>query len=355
MRIAILGVGGVGGYIGGKLALSKDKKDKIIFISRGKQLQKIKKDGLKLIDEDKEYIIKPDLTTDDPNDIDKFDLLIVSVKSYDLKESILALKDNISNDTVILPLLNGVDHNKEIKRFCPNAKVLNQNLDEFAWLKGLFDKAGLKNKLTSDIELETWKKYLLISAYASMTSYYQEPLGFIADKKLDELKEVLFEIKSVANAKNIEIEDKVIYKILDRIATLPYESKTSMQLDYEKNKKTELEALCGYIVKEAKKLDIDVPNMQRYYNALKISLFIVHIYANKPNHLLGQTSPYLKQHLYNPVDWYPWSKKAFLKAKKEHKMIFLSIGYSTCHWCHVMEKESFNNTNVSCDGKRVVQ
>jgi len=299
MRIAILGVGGVGGYIGGKLALSKDKKDKIIFISRGKQLQKIKKDGLKLIDEDKEYIIKPDLTTDDPNDIDKFDLLIVSVKSYDLKESILALKDNISNDTVILPLLNGVDHNKEIKRFCPNAKVLNgciyilsniketgtikkygrvfnliygsneQNLDEFAWLKGLFDKAGLKNKLTSDIELETWKKYLLISAYASMTSYYQEPLGFIADKKLDELKEVLFEIKSVANAKNIEIEDKVIYKILDRIATLPYESKTSMQLDYEKNKKTELEALCGYIVKEAKKLDIDVPNMQRYYNALK--------------------------------------------------------------------------------------
>jgi len=80
---------------------------------------------------------------------------------------------------------------------------------------------------------------------------------------------------------------------------------------------------------------------------LILSLFIVHIYANKPNHLLGQTSPYLKQHLYNPVDWYPWSKKAFLKAKKEHKMIFLSIGYSTCHWCHVMEKESFNNTNIA--------
>ena len=76
-------------------------------------------------------------------------------------------------------------------------------------------------------------------------------------------------------------------------------------------------------------------------------LLALSLLANKPNHLLGQTSPYLQQHLYNPVDWYPWSKKAFLKAKKEHKMIFLSIGYSTCHWCHVMEIESFSDKEVA--------
>ena len=75
--------------------------------------------------------------------------------------------------------------------------------------------------------------------------------------------------------------------------------------------------------------------------------FSISLFANKPNHLIGQTSPYLKQHLYNLVDWYPWSKRAFLKAKKEHKMIFLSIGYSTCHWCHVMAKESFNDKEVA--------
>ncbi len=66
-----------------------------------------------------------------------------------------------------------------------------------------------------------------------------------------------------------------------------------------------------------------------------------------PNHLKGQTSPYLKQHECNPVNWYPWGKEAFEKAKREHKPIFLSIGYSTCHWCHVMERESFENKKIA--------
>ncbi|HZW38961.1 MAG TPA: thioredoxin domain-containing protein [Ignavibacteriaceae bacterium] len=67
----------------------------------------------------------------------------------------------------------------------------------------------------------------------------------------------------------------------------------------------------------------------------------------KPNHLIEEKSPYLQQHAYNPVEWYPWSDKAFEKAKNEDKPIFLSIGYSTCHWCHVMEKESFEDEEVA--------
>jgi hypothetical protein len=59
------------------------------------------------------------------------------------------------------------------------------------------------------------------------------------------------------------------------------------------------------------------------------------------NHLINETSPYLLSHAHNPVDWYPWGDAAFAKAKKENKLIFLSIGYSSCHWCHVMERESF--------------
>ncbi|MBQ8662695.1 MAG: thioredoxin domain-containing protein [Eubacterium sp.] len=64
------------------------------------------------------------------------------------------------------------------------------------------------------------------------------------------------------------------------------------------------------------------------------------------NHLKDQTSPYLLQHVNNPVDWYPWCEEAFEKAKREDKPIFLSIGYSTCHWCHVMAHESFEDENV---------
>lgn len=65
------------------------------------------------------------------------------------------------------------------------------------------------------------------------------------------------------------------------------------------------------------------------------------------NHLKNQTSPYLLQHVNNPVDWYPWGKEAFELAKKEDKPVFLSIGYSTCHWCHVMAHESFEDEEIA--------
>ncbi|MBU7018817.1 MAG: thioredoxin domain-containing protein [Theionarchaea archaeon] len=66
-----------------------------------------------------------------------------------------------------------------------------------------------------------------------------------------------------------------------------------------------------------------------------------------PNRLIHEKSPYLLQHAYNPVNWYPWGEEAFQKASREDKPIFLSIGYSSCHWCHVMEKESFEDTEVA--------
>ena len=65
------------------------------------------------------------------------------------------------------------------------------------------------------------------------------------------------------------------------------------------------------------------------------------------NHLKNQTSPYLLQHADNPVDWYPWSEEAFTKARVEDKPVFLSIGYSTCHWCHVMAHESFEDLEIA--------
>jgi uncharacterized protein YyaL (SSP411 family) len=65
------------------------------------------------------------------------------------------------------------------------------------------------------------------------------------------------------------------------------------------------------------------------------------------NRLAGEKSPYLLQHAHNPVDWYPWGAEAFEKARAENKPIFLSVGYSTCHWCHVMERESFENDGIA--------
>ncbi len=91
---------------------------------------------------------------------------------------------------------------------------------------------------------------------------------------------------------------------------------------------------------------------------MKLSLLVVSLLVistmstnatseRKPNRLIGEKSPYLLQHAHNPVNWYPWSSEAFEKAKQEDKPVFISIGYSTCHWCHVMEEESFENPDIA--------
>ena len=66
-------------------------------------------------------------------------------------------------------------------------------------------------------------------------------------------------------------------------------------------------------------------------------------YPSSTNHLVGSASPYLLAHAHNPVDWYPWGNEALKKARSENKPIFLSIGYSTCYWCHVAERTLFSN------------
>jgi len=69
--------------------------------------------------------------------------------------------------------------------------------------------------------------------------------------------------------------------------------------------------------------------------------------VNAENRLAKESSPYLRLHAHNPVDWFPWGPEALEKAKKENKIIFLSVGYSSCYWCHVMERESFMDEEIA--------
>src|SRR6187200_3342111 len=92
----------------------------------------------------------------------------------------------------------------------------------------------------------------------------------------------------------------------------------------------------------------------RFLCTFALLAIVIPMFAAEPkkavgpaNRLAKESSPYLLQHAHNPVDWYPWGAEAFAKAKKEKKLIFLSIGYSACHWCHVMERESFSRTDVA--------
>jgi uncharacterized protein YyaL (SSP411 family) len=86
----------------------------------------------------------------------------------------------------------------------------------------------------------------------------------------------------------------------------------------------------------------------RYFTlALLVTLPAAVPLAHGANRLAGERSPYLLQHANNPVDWFPWGEEAFAKARRENRPIFLSVGYSTCHWCHVMERESFSDPEIA--------
>jgi len=74
---------------------------------------------------------------------------------------------------------------------------------------------------------------------------------------------------------------------------------------------------------------------------------LMQFHERPANRLINETSPYLLQHAHNPVDWYPWGDEAFERAKTENKSVLVSIGYSACHWCHVMEHESFENEEIA--------
>ena len=293
MKIVIIGAGGVGGYIGARL--KKETEHKVTFVARGKHLEAMQKNGLKIYDEEEMFIVHPDHAVENLAGLGIFDLVILAVKSYDLEDALDMISENINTQTVLLPLLNGVDHDMDVLSRYPEHQVLNgciyifSNIKEpgvikkyggvfylfygsrsepkesFSNIAHLFDATGLKHKLTDKIELETWRKYLLISAFASMSSYYAVPLGEIARDHYDELTGVLTEIKTVANAKGIMLEEKNIQNVLERIRSIPFDSKTSMQLDFEAGKPTEREALTGYIVKEGQKLAIETPIMGKMY------------------------------------------------------------------------------------------
>src|SRR5437667_7041338 len=84
--------------------------------------------------------------------------------------------------------------------------------------------------------------------------------------------------------------------------------------------------------------------MPNHYSDLVEVPMTTHSHTNK---LIDETSPYLLQHAHNPVDWHPWGPEAFEKARALQRPVFLSVGYATCHWCHVMEEESFESPDIA--------
>ncbi len=274
MRVLVFGAGGVGGYLGAKL--SKVDGIELELVARGEHLETIKRDGLRLIEGGKESQIN--LKAVDAESLTGlYDLVLITVKSNDLDGAITSIKRHISKDSVIIPIMNGVDNAKRVQSQIKDARVLNgciyiisniksagvvekkgnifklcwgdRDIDSLESVSRLFDEAGFRHKLTSDIELEVWRKFLFIAPMAMMTSYYSLDMSEIYDQKFNELKEAMEEVVEVANSLGVELDSKDISKNLIQASKVQKGAKTSMQLDLEKGRESEIDSLIGFVAK----------------------------------------------------------------------------------------------------------
>lgn len=308
IRIGILGTGAVGGYFGGLLAghyFNSGKAD-IIFITRPATEKMIREKGLKIITPQGEKIVFPTLASSDPKKIGHVDLLICCVKSYDLEESLRPLAACIGAETIILPLLNGVDARHRIELLFPGATVWegcvyivsrliepgvvketgnihslyfgssNAGSAQLKQIENIFREAGIDAFLSDNIQQTTWEKFLFISAIASLTSYLDLPIGAILNnsshKKM--LLQLLTELKNVAAAKGIQFSDDITGRTILKMEKLPYDTTSSMHSDFQKGGKTEYHSLTEYVVKLGRELNVPTPLYDNVLEELKNKAWI---------------------------------------------------------------------------------
>ncbi len=292
-RIGIIGTGGVGGFFGGLLADYYFQSDEveIIFIVKSQTEKIIKKNGLKLTTPEFEKVIFPTLVSSNPDEIGALDYVICTTKSYHLEESLLPLKICITPDTIIIPVLNGVDSKDKIEKWFPENEVLfgcvylvsrqiepgvilkSGNMHSFHFgsstapiekltkLESIFKKAKIECYYASKIQTTIWQKYLFISSIASLTCYLDKSIGEIFESKewTKMLTDLLNEVHSVAIANQIEVAENSVEITLQQMKTLPYESTSSMHSDFQKGNLTEYKSLTEYVTLLGQKLKVKTP------------------------------------------------------------------------------------------------
>jgi 2-dehydropantoate 2-reductase len=301
IKIIIAGIGGVGGYFGGLLAKKYENSDEIeiCFLARGEHLNTIRKNGLKVIHGKNEFIARPYLATDDANEIGIANYILICTKSYDLDATIEQLKPCIDNNTILLPLLNGVESVERIKNILPEIHVLegcvyivssvkeagviensgiNQKLffgpgtinnDRLIWLEKMMQEAGFEATLSDSISTIVWDKFIFISSIATATSYFNCSIGKLIEDNEEFLVKLIEEVKLIAVATRISFNPDITANIVNYNKLLPYDSTSSMHRDFQSQKrKTEVETLTGYVVRAGQECGINTPTFNQAYSQL---------------------------------------------------------------------------------------
>jgi len=265
LKVLVIGPGGVGGYLAYKL--KKCGNFVSVIGSRGV----IK--ALTVKDVDKEE------TIDFDDLIENYDVVFITTKSYHLDEVIKKYKNYLKNSLVV-PILNGIGHFEKFKEFnykkaCIYILSNKENgiihkktplfylcVEDDEKLKEVFKNCkDLKIKFSENIDKDIWKKYLFISTFATLQSYYNKPTGWIMENKRDEVEKFLDEVINIAKSYGVDLSSEK-ERVIKQALNIPYDSKMSMQIDFEKGNKTEVDNLTGFLAKKSEFIN-------KYYEKLR--------------------------------------------------------------------------------------
>ena len=303
MRIAIVGIGGVGGYFGGKLAreYAVYGKHEIIFIARGDHLKAIQQNGLQLFTREGDYVAWPNIATDNPAVAGLFDLVFFCVKSYSLESSARSVEGSIHQNTVVIPLQNGVNSADRLRAVLPAADVISGSVyiishlekpgvvrqtdgacrltfgtddeasaNKYSAIHGLLVQANIDARLTGKISEALWTKFLLMCPLGSLTTATGKTYGAVmADPDLRaRLRKMMQEVVAVAKARHIPLADDAVDTTMDQVGRFSFDAKTSMQLDREKGRLTEIDTLTACLIEAGRQSGIPTPTHDEAYRQI---------------------------------------------------------------------------------------
>ncbi len=307
LNVCVMGVGGVGGYFGGRLAhafsSNSDSSADIFFVARGKHLAAIRENGL--IVKSPEFgtiTCKPTLATERISELPRLDILLITVKGYDLMEAATSMKGHIKENTIILAPLNGADIHEKLRItvdtgiILPSCVYISSYIEEPGVvhtgkpgkivfgkdpaypddtpheLFGLFQKSSIDYEWKEDANPAIWEKYIFIASFSLISAYYNRTLGEILGEPSlkKEVVAIMNEIDSIALKREIQLPDGIVDLSLKKATMFPPDTKTSLQRDISQKKgKSELELFGGTIIDLGRKAGIPTPTTRKITQELE--------------------------------------------------------------------------------------
>ena len=298
MKIAIMGTGGQGGFFG---SLLQNGGHDVTFLARGRNLEAIQRNGLKLKSKtfgDHTITVK---STDKPEEIGIVDLVLFSVKTYDLEEAAKQIKPIIGEYTIVLTIQNGVEAPSQVgeiigaKHIIAGVSRINSHLispgvvhhvggkdltfgessgalsPRVINLEKVFKDIGLDAVASNNIKFGLWRKLTSLSGLHGVVCLTRSSIGIVHKyyETWDLMRRVMLETASVALAEGVVITREMLESTLDSISKMPPEVKPSMMVDLEAGRRIELETFNGAVIRFAEKHRIPTPYNYAVYAALK--------------------------------------------------------------------------------------